>query len=1359
MDDLYYGFNTAGRKEERCLLRESSGLMRGAEIFGGRGHIPQPPDVNDILISEDEIEPVQRYGNRRNGNIYETGKHDVISSSSFPPNAQQEYAYAYDNNNNDNDNNSYNNMSKKKQKRITCSDINSVASNENKTVNSYVGNRYNNGAGDAFSLRRDETSRVNSAAQSIRRERYESDYYTWNPETCEYEGVREDMNAIGEMLREIENDRCKYLKPIDSIPKPFDQLFSQFPVFNYVQSSCFDTLIESDDNFVLSAPTGSGKTVIFEFAIIRALMNSPSGRIIYVSPIKALCSERFHDWSVRFAPMGFKCAELTGDTDDENYFAVKNANIILTTPEKWDSMTRKWRDINAHIIKQVCLFMIDEVHILNDGARGATLEAVVSRMKTIQSGHSNTSIRFVAVSATIPNVEDIATWLRSPVGTSAQYLDFDDTYRPVPLQKIVLSYPENHSNAYMFDNNLNYKLLDLIQGHSENKPTLVFCNTRKSTQQAALKVSKDAKALGGSLWGDLYQQLSVICGTLHDKSLKECVSSGVAFHHAGLDASDRRVVEKAFQEGKLPVLFSTSTLAMGVNLPAHLVILKTTQYYDGGVYTEYPELQVLQMIGRAGRPQFDTSAKAIIMTKDSTKTKYENLVGGLQTIESNLHRNLIEHLNAEIVLKTITNSKLALDWFRFSFFFVRVLKNPAHYGIPANLSQNEIEERISKEIIIKNVNLLCEKGMATHELQADGPSSDILKASEAGSVMAKFCVKFSTMNLLIFEAKDLAFENVLSLVAQAEEFSDIRLRVNEKKALNNLNASKENHIRFPIKGKIKTARMKIECLFQAALGCMAVTDFSLAQDTKKIFQVGERVLECAVDYYSQRQLYKPLRALLLMRKCVKLKLWENSPYFTKQLEKVGNSLSALLAKSGIKSWKDLVGSDPRHLESIVNRNPPFGNQLLHEASKVPFFCVKIEKGVIEQNVQNLSVVVTLEDVPATKTFQREQGGSSGKRAKSFNAILLIGDSLNNVLTKRSFSLFQLKRDGAISFHCNVNVTEVETVYINVLYEAKVGLDYFEEICFKQQPVKKGNAKKKNPKKEVKKLADAKPESIPKDNAKVQPTLRNDLIVIDDDDDAVAVPCLHSCANKMTCGHLCCKNGKRKGKVLRPNDPLGTLHSHFPPTSTNSLATTLKKPLFNKNERSTLVKGKEHALVKEHLQNFALQRQSKETKSKVSKFQFKKLESKIDKQEITNNIRSAHMATSAFEVPTLNGIPTLSKKFDSYTPGNAANKALQNNAPPPKADAYNNAISRALPSLIKVKASGVDKCSGVEFPLDESNASLHEPVFHEMPQMGQRITDVEPQQELPSLQALGILSNKYSTKQILDDPCSILLDDF
>lgn len=216
-----------------------------------------------------------------------------------------------------------------------------------------------------------------------------------------------------------------------------------FPLFNAIQSKCYRSVFLSNDNLVVSAPTGSGKTAILEMSICR-LISGPGFdqyKIIYMAPTKSLCSERHRDWNTKFALLDLKCAELTGDTSQAQLRDVQHANIIITTPEKWDSMTRKWKD-HAKLMQLVKIFLIDEVHILKD-ARGATLEAVVSRMKSVGS-----NVRFLALSATVPNSSDIATWLGKDPNNQhlpAHEERFGEEFRPVKLRKFVygLSYTGN----------------------------------------------------------------------------------------------------------------------------------------------------------------------------------------------------------------------------------------------------------------------------------------------------------------------------------------------------------------------------------------------------------------------------------------------------------------------------------------------------------------------------------------------------------------------------------------------------------------------------------------------------------------------------------------------------------------------------------------------------------------------------------------------------------------------------------------------------------------------------------------------------------------------------------------------------
>ena len=255
------------------------------------------------------------------------------------------------------------------------------------------------------------------------------------------------MQPAGNQLIELEHAPPLVhgirLVSLNDMPDRFRSMFP-FPLFNAIQSKCYPTAYLSNDNLVVSAPTGGGKTAVLEMAICRlvAALKTDQYKIVYMAPTKSLCSERQRDWQAKFAALDLRCAELTGDTDNAHLRSVQSANIVVTTPEKWDSMTRKWKD-HAKLMRMVRLFLIDEVHILKD-VRGATLEAVVSRMKS-----AGTSVRFVALSATVPNSNDIATWLGKDSANEhspAIREIFGEELRPVKLQKHVVGLPYRGSD-------------------------------------------------------------------------------------------------------------------------------------------------------------------------------------------------------------------------------------------------------------------------------------------------------------------------------------------------------------------------------------------------------------------------------------------------------------------------------------------------------------------------------------------------------------------------------------------------------------------------------------------------------------------------------------------------------------------------------------------------------------------------------------------------------------------------------------------------------------------------------------------------------------------------------------------------
>ncbi|XP_042284250.1 probable ATP-dependent DNA helicase HFM1 isoform X1 [Thunnus maccoyii] len=909
------------------------------------------------------------------------------------------------------------------------------------------------------------------------------------------------------------------LRPVSEIPAKFRSVFNEFPFFNYVQSKALDDVLYTGKNFVACAPTGSGKTVLFELAIIRLLMETSEPwrdvKAVYMAPIKALCSQCFESWRKKFGPLGLNCKELTGDTEIDDFFEIQDSHIILTTPEKWDSMTRKWKD-NC-LLQLVRLFLIDEVHVVKDTTRGATLEVVVSRMKavhayrTAQNPESDLSMRFVAVSATIPNISDIADWLSNETGP-ATYLDMDESHRPVKLRKVVLGFPcSTNQTEFKFDLSLNYKMANIIQTYSDQKPALVFCSTRKGVQQSATVLAKDARFIMSI---EHKQRLMKYANSIVDSKLRDLVMLGVGYHHAGVDMSDRKLIEKAFTLGDLPVLFTTRTLAMGVNLPAHLVVIKSTMQYVAGSCEEYSEADLLQMIGRAGRPQFDTSATAVIMTKMQTKDKYMKLMNGMEIIESSLHSHLVEHLNAEIVLQTISDVNMALDWIRSTFLYIRALKNPTHYGFSANLDRYGIEAKL-QELCLKNLNSLSSIGLINMDEDIN------IKPTEAGRLMARYCVAFDTMKQFSKVAGAENLSDLIELMSKSREFSDIQLRMNEKRPLNTLNRDRNRiTIRFPIEGKIKTSEMKVNCLIQAQLGSISIQEFGLTQDTAKIFRNGMRISKCLSEFLSQRSKtgFIALLNSLLLAKCFRAKLWENSPYVSKQLEKIGQTLSTAMVNAGLTTFSKIEQTNARELELILNRHPPFGNQIRESVIHLPKYEVTLEQlSRYSCDIAEIVVKVNLKNqaqlLPRRTSPDRHY------------VTLIIGDSDNNVVFLQKLTDLVLVKCCSWSKKIEVaKASKGEEISVNLISSEYVGLDIQQKFHVYFSGARRFGTdnpynKPYNPTGQRLQHPELKPQSI--DQAAPQ---NRTATFSTDQDVGNKRQCNHFCKNKDQCGHDCCKVG-------------------------------------------------------------------------------------------------------------------------------------------------------------------------------------------------------------------------------------------
>ncbi|CDP15559.1 unnamed protein product [Coffea canephora] len=183
---------------------------------------------------------------------------------------------------------------------------------------------------------------------------------------------------------------------------------------------------------------------------------------------------------------------------------------------------------------------------------------------------------------------------------------------------------------------------------------------------------------------------------VESNDLKELLPYGFAIHHAEMVTADRRIVQDLFSDGQIQVLVSTATLAWGVNLPAHTMIIKGTQRYnpEKGAWTELSHVDVMQMLGRAGRPQHDSCGEGVIITGHNGLPYYLSVMNQQLPIESHFVSKLADRLNEEIVLGSVQNAKEACIWLGYTYMFIRMLRNPTLYGLAADVLA--VDSRLEK---------------------------------------------------------------------------------------------------------------------------------------------------------------------------------------------------------------------------------------------------------------------------------------------------------------------------------------------------------------------------------------------------------------------------------------------------------------------------------------------------------------------------------------------------------------------------------------------------------------------------------------------------------------------------------------
>lgn len=502
------------------------------------------------------------------------------------------------------------------------------------------------------------------------------------------------------------------LVKISDMPAWAQPAFKGMSQLNRVQSKVYKTALFSAENILLCAPTGAGKTNVAMLTILKQIalntnvdgsINHSDYKIVYVAPMKALVAEVVGNLSNRLEQYGVRVKELSGDQSLTRQ-QIEETQIIVTTPEKWDIITRKSGD--RTYTQLVKLLIIDEIHLLHDN-RGPVLESIIARtVRQIETTKEH--IRLVGLSATLPNYEDVAIFLR--VKLDEGLFHFDNSYRPVPLaQQYIGITVKKPLQRFQLMNDVCYEKVISVAGKHQ---VLIFVHSRKETTKTARAIRDTALAndtLGKFLKEDSASREILQSHTELVKSsdLKDLLPYGFAIHHAGMVRADRQIVEELFADGHVQVLVSTATLAWGVNLPAHTVIIKGTQIYnpEKGAWTELSPLDVMQMLGRAGRPQYDTYGEGIIITGHSELQYYLSLMNQQLPIESQFISKLADQLNAEIVLGTVQNAREACRWLLYTYLCVRMVRNPTLYGLaPDVLKRDEtLEERRADLVSINSV--------------------------------------------------------------------------------------------------------------------------------------------------------------------------------------------------------------------------------------------------------------------------------------------------------------------------------------------------------------------------------------------------------------------------------------------------------------------------------------------------------------------------------------------------------------------------------------------------------------------------------------------------------------------------------
>ena len=579
---------------------------------------------------------------------------------------------------------------------------------------------------------------------------------------------------------------------------------------------------------------------------------------------------------------------------------IVRTQIIVTTPEKWDVVTRKSIG-DTELVQKVRLLILDEVHMLHD-ERGAVIESLVARTQR-QVESTQSMIRIVGLSATLPNFVDVAEFLK--VNPYAGLFFFDGSFRPVPLEQHFIGVKGKPGSRTASDN-MDTATWDKVKEMLlQNHQVLVFVHSRKDTMKTAKMLydkamGDDSLELLENRGHERYDSAAREMDRSKGRELRDLFRKGLGVHHAAMPRSDRNLIERVFAQGAIKVLCCTATLAWGVNLPATAVVIKGTQIYNAqkGGFTDLGILDVLQIFGRAGRPQFREFGIGYIVTTGDKLAHYLTAVTQQIPIESRLVERIVDNLNAEIALGTVTTITEAVQWLGYSYLFVRWKKNPLHYGTGWDEVINDpalVGKR--KDLILEAVRRLQQTQMITFDSRTESLSS-----KDIGRIASNFYILNNSIEIFNTMMKPTSTEaDVLVMISLSAEFDNIQTRESDAIELDRLKSSKSTcpceipktraaeknqSVRVKESGPadtvpsskarravvdercVITAHGKVNVLLQAYISRANIEDFALVSDSAYVAQNAGRICRALFHIALNRRWGNLCQVLLSLSKSI-----------------------------------------------------------------------------------------------------------------------------------------------------------------------------------------------------------------------------------------------------------------------------------------------------------------------------------------------------------------------------------------------------------------------------------------------------------------------------------------------------------